>query len=95
MWQGARGVQIARESNNFSFKNFTLCVNPVCKTFNATFQCSVRDHLLINKQWLDDRKKFTSFLSKSSSMLCAFSGFEIGLRDEKLGVKVISPRRSA
>ncbi len=37
----------------------------------------------------------TYFLSKPSSMLCVFFSFEIGWRDEKLGVKVVSPRNSA
>jgi hypothetical protein len=72
-----------------------LCVNPVCKIFNATIQCLVRDHLLIDELWSDDPKKFTYFLSKSESILVTLSSFEIGWWDEKLGVKVISPRRGA
>ena len=33
-------------------KFFSLCVNPVCKFFNADFQCSAKMHLLIdNEQW--------------------------------------------
>jgi hypothetical protein len=72
-----------------------MSVNPVCKFFNATFQCLVRDLLLINEQWWDDKKKFTYFLSKPSSMLCAFFSFEIGWQDENLGVKVVSPRSGA
>ncbi len=72
-----------------SVSDFSLCVNPVCKIFNATIQCLVRDHLLIDEQWSDDPKKFTYFLSKSESILDTLSSFEIGWRDEKLGVKVI------
>jgi hypothetical protein len=41
------------------------------------------------------KKRGTYFLSKSSSMLCAFFSFEIGWWDEKIGVKVVSPRRAA
>ncbi len=66
----------------------------MCNFFHATFQCSVEDHLLINEQWSDDQKKATYFLSKPSSTLCAFFSFEIGWRDDKLGVKVISPTTS-
>ncbi len=65
------------------------------RMFNATFQCLVRDHLLIDELWSDDRKKFTYFLPKPSSMLCAFFSFEIGWQDEKLGVKAVRPRRGA
>jgi hypothetical protein len=64
MWQGAGGVQIASESNKKIWK-FSLCLNPVCNFFNATFQCLVRDHLLIDEQWLDDQKMFTYFFSTS------------------------------
>jgi hypothetical protein len=94
MQQCAGGAQNQNNQIIFILKKF-LCVNPVCNFFNDTFQCSVRDHLLIDEQWSDDQKRFTYFLSKPSSMLCAFFSFEIGSQDEKFGVKVVSPRRGA
>ena len=42
------GAQIASESSKIQGSYFfSLCVNHVCKIFNANFQCSAVMHLLI------------------------------------------------
>jgi hypothetical protein len=55
MRQGAGG---ARNQNNqiIIILKISLCVIPVY-FFNATFQCSIGNHLLINEQWSDDQKE--------------------------------------
>jgi hypothetical protein len=45
-------VQKARsETNNFLFLKISMCVNPVCKSFNATFHVLALDHFIMNDQW--------------------------------------------
>ncbi len=65
---GAGGAQIASGSNKNSSLKFSLCVNLVCKNFDATFWVSTKRHPDAIDQMIRMPKKSASAKSRSLNL---------------------------